>query len=62
MPVLKVWDAKRVIVFKRSMATGYAGVQNPLFFRENTSMLFGDAKDSVEAIDRAVETVAPLRG
>lgn len=62
MPVLKVWEAKRVIVFKRSMATGYAGVQNPLFFKENTSMLFGDAKDTVEAIDRAVETVAPLRG
>ena len=50
MPVLKVWEAQRVVVFKRSMATGYAGVQNPLFFRENTSMLFGDAKASVEAI------------
>jgi NAD(P) transhydrogenase subunit beta len=50
MPVLTVWDAQRVIVFKRSMATGYAGVQNPLFFRENTSMLFGDAKARVEDI------------
>lgn len=50
MPVLKVWNAKNVIVFKRSMATGYAGVQNPLFFKENTSMLFGDARDSVESI------------
>lgn len=50
MPVLEVWKAARVIVFKRSMATGYAGVQNPLFFRENTSMLFGDAKDQVEQI------------
>lgn len=50
MPVLKVWEAKDVIVFKRSMATGYAGVQNPLFFRENTQMLFGDAKASVDAI------------
>lgn len=50
MPVLKVWEAKDVIVFKRSMATGYAGVQNPLFFRENTQMLFGDAKESVEKI------------
>lgn len=55
MPVLKVWEAKQVIVFKRSMAAGYAGVQNPLFFKENTSMLFGDAKDTVEAIVRSVE-------
>ena len=55
MPVLRVWEASRVIVFKRSMATGYAGVDNPLFFRENTSMLFGDAKDTVEAIIRALE-------
>ena len=54
MPVLEVWKAARVIVFKRSMATGYAGVQNPLFFRENTSMLFGDAKDQVEQIMLAV--------
>ncbi|MDO5049100.1 MAG: Re/Si-specific NAD(P)(+) transhydrogenase subunit beta [Actinomycetaceae bacterium] len=50
MPVLKVWNAKDVIVFKRSMATGYAGVQNPLFFKENTHMLFGDAKASVDNI------------
>lgn len=50
MPVLKVWEAKDVIVFKRSMATGYAGVQNPLFFKDNTHMLFGDAKASVDAI------------
>jgi NAD(P) transhydrogenase subunit beta len=54
MPVLHVWDAENVIVFKRSMAAGYAGVQNPLFFRENTAMLFGDAKERVEDILRAL--------
>ncbi len=54
MPVLEVWKASNVIVFKRSMNTGYAGVQNPLFFKENTQMLFGDAKDSVDAILRAL--------
>jgi len=50
MPVLHVWEARDVIVFKRSMATGYAGVQNPLFFKENSQMLFGDAKAKVEEI------------
>ena len=54
MPVLEVWNAKDVIVFKRSMAAGYAGVQNPLFFRDNSQMLFGDAKDRVEDIVRAL--------
>ena len=54
MPVLKVWNSDNVIIFKRSMAAGYAGVQNPLFFRENSAMLFGDAKDRVEDIIRAL--------
>lgn len=50
MPVLEVWNAKDVIVLKRSMATGYAGVENPLFFKENTRMLFGDAKTSIDEV------------
>ncbi|MCG9697569.1 Re/Si-specific NAD(P)(+) transhydrogenase subunit beta [Shewanella sp. Isolate11] len=54
MPVLEVWKAQSVIGFKRSMNTGYAGVQNPLFFKDNTQMLFGDAKASVEAILKAL--------
>lgn len=54
MPVCEVWNAKQVVVFKRSMNTGYAGVQNPLFFKDNTVMLFGDAKDSVEKISKAL--------
>jgi len=54
MPVLEVWKAGQVIIFKRSMATGYAGVQNPLFFLENSAMLFGDAKQRVEDIIRAL--------
>ena len=54
MPVVRVWEAANVIVFKRSMATGYAGVQNPLFFKENSQMLFGDAKDRVEDILKAL--------
>jgi NAD(P) transhydrogenase subunit beta len=52
MPVLRVWEAENVIVFKRSMASGYAGVPNPLFWRENAHMLFGDAKERVEDIVR----------
>ena len=54
MPVLECWHGKASIVLKRSMATGYAGVQNPLFFKDNTQMLFGDAKDTL------VEVVAAL--
>ena len=50
MPVLEVWKGTTTIVLKRSMATGYAGVQNPLFFKDNTRMLFGDAKESLDAV------------
>ena len=50
MPVLEVWKARNGVVFKRSMNPGYAGVQNPLFFKDNTSMCFGDAKKTVEDI------------
>ena len=50
MPVCHVWEAKHCVVFKRSMAVGYAGVQNPLFFKDNTLMCFGDAKGTVQAI------------
>ena len=54
MPVLEVWKGDTTIVLKRSMATGYAGVQNPLFFKENTRMLFGDAKESLDAVAKAL--------
>jgi NAD(P) transhydrogenase subunit beta len=54
MPVLECWKGKTTIVLKRSMATGYAGVQNPLFFLENTRMLFGDAKDSLDTVFKAL--------
>ena len=58
MPVLRVWEAEHVIVFKRSMATGYAGVQNPLFFNENTQMLFGDARQRLVDILGALAPAA----
>ena len=50
MPVMEPWKGGTTIVLKRSMATGYAGVQNPLFFKENTRMLFGDAKKSLDEV------------
>ncbi len=64
MPVLEVWKASEVVVLKRSMATGYSGIDNPLFYKDNTRMLFGDAKRSVDAIlqglrDRLAVGVGP---
>ena len=50
MPVLRVWNAKQVIVMKRSSAAGYAGVDNPVIIKDNTSMLLGDAKDTCEKL------------
>ena len=55
MPVLEVWKGDTTIVLKRSMATGYAGVQNPLFFKDNTRMLFGDAKDTLDDVLRNLQ-------
>jgi len=56
MPVLECWKGKTTIVLKRSMATGYAGVENPLFFKENTRMLFGDARESLESVLKALDS------
>ena len=50
MPVIQVWKSKHTIFMKRSMASGYAGVDNPVFFKPNTDMLLGDAKKTCEAI------------
>ncbi len=50
MPVLEVWKAKQVYVSKRGQGTGYSGVENPLFFKENTRMFYGDAKASVDSL------------
>jgi NAD(P) transhydrogenase subunit beta len=55
MPVLQVWKAKLVIVNKRGRAAGYAGIDNPLFYKPNTRMLFGDAKDAVEKVVAALK-------
>ena len=50
MPLMECWKGKTTVVLKRGMATGYAGVQNPLFFKENTRMLFGDARSSLDEV------------
>ncbi|HAE02572.1 MAG TPA: NAD synthetase, partial [Rhodospirillaceae bacterium] len=55
MPILDVENAGQVLFLKRSMASGYAGVQNELFFRDNTTMLFGDAKQMVEKIVKSLK-------
>jgi H+-translocating NAD(P) transhydrogenase len=57
MPVLRVWKSKQVIVMKRSLAAGYAGVDNPVFIKDNTDMLLGDAKDTVEKLAAGVKEV-----
>ncbi|MEL6939563.1 MAG: Re/Si-specific NAD(P)(+) transhydrogenase subunit beta [Cyanobacteria bacterium J06598_1] len=59
MPVLEVWNAQNVIVMKRSLSVGYAGVDNPLFYKDNTQMLFGDAKVNVSAILAEMQKTAP---
>lgn len=58
MPVLNVWEAKNVIVLKRSMSTGYAGIQNPLFFHAKNRMLFGDAKDSLNKLVQELKNMS----
>ncbi len=57
MPVIKVWEAKNVVVMKRSMRPGYAGIENPLFFHERTKMLFGDAKDTLGKLVSEIKTL-----
>mgnify|MGYP002652784274 CR=1 FL=1 len=55
MPVLEVWKAKQVFVSKRGQGTGYSGIENPLFYKENTRMFYGDAKKSVDALLPMIE-------
>lgn len=58
MPVIEVWKAKRVVVMKRTLGTGYAGADNPLFYKDNSAMLLGDAKDVALELARAVDAAA----
>merc|ERR1711933_573232 len=58
MPVLRVWNSKSVVVMKRTLAAGYAGVDNPVFLKDNTDMLLGDAKDTVEKLAAGVKSLA----
>ena len=57
MPILDVDKAHNVIVLKRSMNTGFAGIDNPLFYKDNTSLLFGDAKESIQSVTEEVKSL-----
>ena len=57
MPVIRVWESTEVIFMKRSMASGYAGVDNPVFYKDCTNMLLGDAKDTCEGIRTGLAAV-----
>ena len=58
MPILKVWESSNVVVLKRSMNPGYAGVQNPLFFKDNSKMYFGDAKESLQRLSNELKSLS----
>ncbi|MEZ6096712.1 MAG: NAD(P)(+) transhydrogenase (Re/Si-specific) subunit beta [Pirellulaceae bacterium] len=58
MPVLEVWKSQHVVILKRSMGTGYSGVDNPLFYNDNSAMLFGDAKASVDNVLQQLKTLS----
>ena len=57
MPILRVWESTSTVVLKRSMSAGYAGVQNPLFFKENNRMYFGDAKESLQRLSSELKNL-----
>jgi len=58
MPILKVWESSNVVILKRSMNPGYAGVQNPLFYKDNSKMYFGDAKESLQRLSSELKTLS----